>query len=87
MGIVTNSADDRRVLQLQQQIQELTDAAASNRITSTALGMVMERHHLDREQAFAWLVRESQDSNTKLLTVALNLIVRAEEADPRPYAP
>lgn len=84
MRIVTDSADDRRALELEQQVQQLTAALASNRITSTATGLVMGRRQLDREQAFAWLVRESQNSNTKLVTVALNLIMQAEDDNFRP---
>ncbi len=38
------------------------------------MGILMERYNLDGDQAFAILRRYSQDTNTKLRAVALQLI-------------
>ena len=77
---VTELAASSRIVELEQQVQQLTTALVSNRVTATAVGLVMAERRLDRERAFAWLVGESQRTNTKLATVALDLVVRAEDA-------
>lgn len=77
---------DRRVAELEQQVQQLTAALASNRVTSTAVGLLMAAHHLDRAQAFARLVTESQQSNTKLTAIALALVTQAEDLCAAPPA-
>jgi len=48
----------------------LLRAMESNREIGVAMGILMHRHHLDREQAFAVLRVASQDSNRKLADVA-----------------
>ena len=63
---------------LQARIDQLEEAVASNRTIGAALGLVMERFHLDRTTAFAYLVRMSQDSNTKLAVVAERLLTDSE---------
>ena len=77
---MTELTADSRIIELEQQVQQLTTALVSNRITATAVGLVMGERQLDRERAFAWLVGESQRTNSKLATVALDLVVRAEDA-------
>ena len=77
---MTELAASSRIVELEQQVQQLTTALVSNRVTATAVGLVMAERRLDRERAFAWLVGESQRTNTKLATVALDLVVRAEDA-------
>ena len=69
-----------RITELEQQVQQLTTALVSNRVTATAVGLVMAERRVDRERAFGWLVGESQRTNTKLATIALDLVVRAEDA-------
>ena len=76
--VVSEQAVDSRVAALEQQVQQLTTAMVTNRVIATALGLVMAEGHLDREEAFAWLVAQSQRTNTRLETVALDLVVRAE---------
>ena len=73
-------AADSRSIELEQQVQQLTTALVSNRVTATAVGLVMADRRLDRVEAFAWMVGESQRTNTKLATLALELVVRAEGA-------
>ena len=48
----------------------LLKAMESNREIGVAMGILMHRHRLDREQAFAVLRVASQDSNRKLAEVA-----------------
>lgn len=73
-------AADGRNAELEAQVQQLSTALASNRVIATAVGLVMASQQLDRAQAFAWLVSQSQQTNTKLATIALALIVRSEES-------
>jgi AmiR/NasT family two-component response regulator len=46
----------------------------SNREIGVAMGILMHRHRLDREQAFAVLRVASQDSNRKLADIALEVV-------------
>ncbi|MEV6413626.1 GAF and ANTAR domain-containing protein [Kribbella sp. NPDC051718] len=50
--------------------ETMTQALASRNVIGQAVGVVMERYTIDPDRAFAFLVRISQDSNTKLKTVA-----------------
>ena len=50
--------------------ENLLKAMESNREIGVAMGILMHRHRLDREQAFAVLRVASQDSNRKLAEVA-----------------
>jgi hypothetical protein len=66
------------------EIEQLRTALESNRIIATAIGILIERHHLDREAAFAFLAHDSSHRNIKLHVVAEELVVQAEsrtEAD------
>ncbi len=50
--------------------ETLQAALVTRQVIGQAVGIVMERYHLDEERAFGYLVRQSQDSNTKLRAVA-----------------
>ena len=63
-----------RVAELQAQVQQLETALATNRVTATAVGLLMGQYRVDREQAFNLLVAQSQRTNTRLSTVALDLV-------------
>ena len=52
----------------------LLRALESNREIGVAMGILMHRHRLDREQAFAVLRVASQDSNRKLAEVASEVV-------------
>lgn len=65
---------------LEEQVAGLSAALASNRVISTAIGLVMERQGLDRAAAHASLVRRSQNANTKLAVLAEEMV---READSR----
>ena len=66
------------VAALQATVAQLEQALASSRTIGTAIGLIMERFHLDRVAAMAHLVRLSQDSNTKLFVVAERVVRSAE---------
>ncbi len=53
-----------------QHVAELHTALASRDVIGQAKGRLMERFAIDAEQAFALLVRSSQEANLKLITVA-----------------
>lgn len=69
-----------RSVELEQQVRQLSTALAGNRLTATAVGLVMARRRVDRAAASAWLVAESQRTGTEVVTVARDLVVRAERA-------
>jgi GAF domain-containing protein len=56
------------------QAQALTNAVDARKLVGQAMGILMERYHLDSDQAFAVLRRYSQTTNTKLRLVAQELI-------------
>lgn len=63
-----------------QEKQQLRAALGSRDIIGQAKGMIMERYKLDAGEAFALLARLSQDTNTKLVDVAVQIV----EAGPEP---
>jgi GAF domain-containing protein len=52
----------------------LAQAVDARKLVGQAMGILMERYDLDGDQAFAVLRRYSQDTNTKLRDVAVQLI-------------
>ncbi|ASR01015.1 GAF and ANTAR domain-containing protein [Gordonia rubripertincta] len=59
--------------------QQLRAALSSRDIIGQAKGMIMERYKLDATEAFALLARLSQDTNTKLVDVAAQIVVAGPE--------
>lgn len=57
----------------EQKAEQLVRALESNREVGVAMGVLMERHGLTRDQAFDVLRVASQDSNRKLAEVALEV--------------
>jgi len=53
--------------------EDLTAAVSTRDLIGQAKGILMERHRLTADQAFALLVRASQRTNTKLTDIARNL--------------
>ncbi|MEE3852247.1 GAF and ANTAR domain-containing protein [Gordonia sp. LSe1-13] len=53
---------------------QLLTALSSRDIIGQAKGMIMERYRVDADEAFRLLARLSQESNTKLATVARQII-------------
>lgn len=58
----------------QLQVENLQKALTSNREIGVAMGILMARHHVTREQAFGLLRMASQNSNRKLHDVALQVV-------------
>jgi GAF domain-containing protein len=54
--------------------ENLARAVDARKLVGQAMGILMERYNLDDERAFEVLKRYSQDSNTKLCDVALQLV-------------
>lgn len=63
------------VLGTARQVDNLNAALASRQTIGLALGLVMERHRLDEEAAFAYLTRISATTETKLREVASGIVV------------
>jgi GAF domain-containing protein len=57
-----------------QQVENLEAALETRKTIGMALGMVMQRHDLDEETAFAYLTRLSATSQTKLREVATTMV-------------
>ncbi|BCJ70327.1 GAF and ANTAR domain-containing protein [Polymorphospora rubra] len=66
-----------------QQVTQLTHALGVRDVIGQAKGILMERHRLTGDQAFASLVTSSQRTNMKLLEVALRLVESGELPTPR----
>jgi GAF domain-containing protein len=60
--------------------EELSAALDSRRVIGMALGLVMERFSLDRERAFEYLMRVSQQTNVKVRDIAQEMV---EDSDQR----
>ncbi|MEV5744906.1 ANTAR domain-containing protein [Microbispora rosea] len=56
------------------QQEQLRNAVAVRDLIGQAKGVLMERHKLTADQAFALLVRASQETNTKLADIAECLV-------------
>jgi hypothetical protein len=71
------------VLGFSRTIQNLDDALGSRTVIGQAVGIVMERYGVDQTRAFEYLTRLSQNSNTKLRTVADRLVNEGSPDEPR----
>lgn len=58
----------------EEQVEHLQRALRSNREIGVAMGVLMARHQVTREQAFNLLRLASQDSNRKLHDIALEVV-------------
>jgi GAF domain-containing protein len=74
------------LLDYAEQVEQLSEALHTRTDIGTAVGIVMERDGLDRHQAFAFLVRNSNNRNVKVRLLAQQLIEDAERTG-RPRAP
>ncbi|WP_459546850.1 GAF and ANTAR domain-containing protein [Nocardia sp. X0981] len=66
-----------------QQVTQLEQAIDTRDLIGQAKGILMERHKLTADQAFALLVRASQHTNTKLAVIAGYLSDTGELPSPR----
>jgi len=62
------------LLEYAMQVEQLSEALHTRTDIGTAVGILMERYGLDRTQAFAFLVRNSNDRNIKIRVLAQRLI-------------
>lgn len=62
-----------------QEIDNLQEAMRTRKLIGQAMGIVMERHGLTDERAFAFLSRLSQHRNVKLRLVAQEIVAQTEE--------
>jgi GAF domain-containing protein len=58
---------------------DLNAALQTRKIIGQAIGMIMERYHLDEERAVGYLIRVSQHSNIKLRDIAAELVQQGNE--------
>jgi ANTAR domain-containing protein/GAF domain-containing protein len=61
------------------QDQTMNEALATRNVIGQAVGIVMERYRLNSDRAFAFLVRLSQSSNTKLRQIAEAIVAQVNE--------
>ena len=54
--------------------ETLTDALETRKVIGQAIGLLMERHAMNEDRAFAFLVRASSHANIKLRTAAQELV-------------
>ena len=66
------------ICRLAQLVEELTLALESRTLIGQATGWVMARYGLSADEAFVYLVRRSQDSNTKLRVLCAEVVAEAE---------
>ena len=65
------------------QDESMRQAVRSHSTIGQAIGIVMERHQLDPDRAFSYLVRISQATNTKARTIAEQIISTTRAKDQR----
>jgi hypothetical protein len=59
------------------QDETMTEALGARTLIGQAVGILMERYHLDPDRAFGFLVRTSQTGNVKLRDVAAGIVADA----------
>lgn len=68
------SAKNRQMAQLLDKVDQLDEAIVGRAVIEQAKGVLILRHGIDEDQAFAVLSRWSQTTNTKLRTIAETLV-------------
>jgi AmiR/NasT family two-component response regulator len=71
--LATHGALAAALVANQEQVEHLQRALRSNREIGVAMGVLMARHQVTREQAFNLLRLASQDANRKLHDIALEV--------------
>ncbi|MGW3990782.1 ANTAR domain-containing protein [Streptomyces sp. NPDC004830] len=64
-----------RILQMQEEIQQLKEAVVSHAVVDQAIGMVVALGRVSPDQGWAVLKQVSQHTNTKLRNVAEMILV------------
>jgi hypothetical protein len=62
------------LLDYAEQVEQLSEALHTRTDIGTAVGILMERYGIDRNRAFAFLVRNSNDRNVKIRVLAQEVI-------------
>ncbi len=70
-----------QIRQLQDNESRLVSTLKSNQTTSTAVGVIMERHHLSREDAFDKLRNHARSQRCRLADIADELVKAVETAN------
>jgi len=70
------------LLEYVEQVEQLSEALHTRTDIGTAVGILMERYTIDRNQAFSFLVRNSNDRNVKLRVLAQHVIQGTFEGTP-----
>jgi hypothetical protein len=65
------------------EVSSLNEALETRTTIGQAMGIVMERYHLNDERAFAFLTRLSQHRNVKLRRVAEEIVAEAKDSSDR----
>ncbi len=68
------------------QVEQLSEALHTRTDIGTAIGILMERYSMDRNQAFALLSRTSQNRNIKVRALAQSVINDTFQSTPREKA-
>jgi AmiR/NasT family two-component response regulator len=61
------------------EIEGLRDALKTRKVIGQAIGILMERHILDEDEAFAYLHRVSSHTNVKLRLVAAEIVAQRND--------
>jgi AmiR/NasT family two-component response regulator len=64
--------------ELQQKIEQLEEALETRTVIGQAVGMLMERFDIGKDEAFAFLVRCSSHENRKLHDIATQIVETRE---------
>ncbi|HED35912.1 MAG TPA: response regulator [Gammaproteobacteria bacterium] len=70
-----------QIKKLQESESRLVSTLKKNQLTSTAVGVVMERHHLSRDAAFEKLRKHARSERRKLTEIAAELVKAVETAN------
>jgi GAF domain-containing protein len=73
------------LLEYAEQVEQLSEALHTRTDIGTAVGILMERYAIDRNQAFSLLVRNSNVRNVKLRLLAQQVIHGTFESTPDEY--
>lgn len=75
------------LLEYAEQVEQLSEALHTRTDIGTAVGIVMERYGIDRNRAFAFIVRNSNNQNLKLRVLAQQVIEGHLEVTPHTDLP
>ena len=70
------------LLDYAEQVEQLSVALQTRTDIGTAVGILIERHSMNRQQAFAFLSRTSQNQNIKVRVLARRVIDRTFQSTP-----